>query len=583
MPLNNWTYYYSLPPSATETELTEISPGGDDIQFEDVKERNAIFHRRHCRTEFTLYGAAYDTIKALFDVDKCDEILLHLRYDNVEQWKGSVNLKKSKWFDDICNVKITPQIEDNATCVLQNWEEEKNMFGFGSEVVAETFFGTLVEITCGPVNQSSPVEINGFFEQNVNACLSGNDAAYTLRRAYIEEITPGSSYDHYATYVTEQAVITCLGGLPVPPPGDGWVLLINDCGGSNTATYGRPVQVVYTGEMSATSGKYWDNTYESVGGSVSQYDNGRLFSDIIQGLVNPCGYTVVSDFFNINPDATAPSNSAYTASTSLHTLFVYQKADIKRPDASNPSTIGYLKLRDVLNWLREKYNVYWRVDGTDFRLEHVSYFEGSNGEDLTSTQPEIVANRNNFTFDNDKLVPREQFSWMDPTNDADFRGLDIVYPNSCTDPELEPNNVALSRVFTDLGKIFDNVEAVSDEGFFFMATDLISGTYYINRETGEISGEIKANAHLSWANLQENYLTWYRMQPTGTLNNISQTFDSYKRSKRQQLISPQFSVTDFFALDLTEKLNSEIGWGEIDKGTYSAASCRYNVELLHDD
>lgn len=308
-----------------------------------------------------------------------------------------------------------------------------------------------------------------------------------------------------------------------------------------------------------------------------------MFSDIIEGLLTPCSYTVKSDFFNINPDASAPSNDAYTASAALHTMFVFQKSDVKRPGDSNPATIGFLTLRDLLGWLRKMFNVYWRVDGTDFRLEHISYFEGVNGEDLTSTQPNTTSNRNDFTFDNDKLVPRESFSWMDPTTDSDFHGLDIIYPNSCADPDLEPEITNLDQVFTDLSRIDALPDSVSDEGFFFMATDLDGGTYYINRETGELSGDIKANAHLSWANLHDNYLTWGRLQPSGTLNNVSQTFNSYRPSKRQQSIPMQISVDDFFALDLTEKLNTGIGWGEIEKGTFSAAQCRYNVELLHDD
>lgn len=582
MPLSNWTYYYSLPPSATETEITDISPANADLLFEDTKERDQIFHRKACRTEFTLFGSGYDTIKALFDTDPCDEVLFHMRYNNVEKWQGNMNLKKAKHSPDRCQIKFTPDITDDNTCIFENWEEDKNIFSFGSEVVAQTFFGTITSLTCGPVNEATSIEINGYYELNVNGCLGGNDAAYTLLRAYNEEITPGSSYDHYATFVTEQVVTACSGGSPVPPPGDGWVLLIDNC--PTDATYGRPVQVNYLGELSATTGKNWDNQYEVVGGKNAQYDNARLFSDIMAGLLTPCGYTVVSDFFNINPDATAPSNDAYTASAALHTMFIYQKSDIKRPNDSNPATVGNLTLRKMLTWLQNMFEVYWRIEGgTDFRLEHISYFEGSNGEDLTSTQAETVNYRNDFTFDNDKLVPRESFRWMDPTNDPDFYGLDIIYPNTCTDPDLEPEVTRLDEVFTDLGRVDSLPDSVSDEGFFFMATDLDGGTYYINRETAELSGDIKANAHLSWANLHENYLTWGRLQSSGTLNNISQTFNSYKPSKRQQSLPVQIGVDDYFALDTSDKFNTGLGWGAIDKGTFSAAQCRYNVELLHDD
>lgn len=535
--LSNWTYYYKLPPSGTLIPFTSIRTENGDLLFEDAKERDAIFLRRSCNTEFTLTGADYGTFKALFDTDPCDEVTIHLYEGGVERWSGKINLKKIKWFPDICNAKFTSSLQDEYTCIKENWEDEKNIFGFGSSAEVETFFGTLTELTCGPVNSPTANQINGYFELNVNACLSGNDAAYTLKRAYIEEITPGSSYDHYATFVTEQATTTCTGGVggtPNPPPGNGWILLQNDCATLGTCDYGRPVQVSYVGEESATSGKYWDNTYEVVSGTISNYDNGRFFESIIQGLLNPCSYTVVSNFFDINADATAPSNTAYTASSALHNLMIFQKSDIKRPNATNPATIGYVTLKKMLDWLGEMFNVYWIVDGTDFRLEHISYFDGPNGDDLTVLQSDIVNKRNGFTFDTDKLAPREAFSWMDPTTDADFKGLDIVYPSACSDPEQEKNTFNLDQVFTDLGKVQASVDMVSDEGFFFMATDLDSGTYYINREAGEISGELKPNAHLSWANLQENYLTWGRLQPTGTLNNVSRTFNSYKRSKRQQ-------------------------------------------------
>lgn len=583
MPLRNWTFFYSLPPSATETQITSISPSNNDLVFEDAKERGQVFHRRECKTEFTLYGASYDTFKALLDASQCDEILFHAKYNNVEKFVGGVKLKKAKWFPDICNVTFSIPTDDEYNCIFENWENERNMFDFGSEVVAKTFFGTIVTTTCGPVNNASPIEINGYFELNVNACLAGNDAAYVLQRAYIEEITPGTSYDHYATFVSEQATTACVAGLPVEPPGDGWVLLVNNC--PTNATWGRPVQVNYVGELSGTSGKYWDNTYEIVGGKNAEYDNARLLSAVLQGLVTPCGLTVKSDFLNINPPGTAPSNSAYTASAAISTMFIYQKSDIKRPGVSNPATVGFLKLKDLLAWLNSVFcdTLRWKVNGTDFIIEHISFFEGANGEDLTSTQAAAVNKRNNFTFDTDKLAPRETFAWMDPTTDGDFHGLDIIYPSSCTDNSLSPVSINADRVFTDLGRVDSLPDSVSDEGFFLMATDLVSGVYYINRETGAASGDIKPNAHLSWANLQENYGTWGRLQATGTLNNVSQTFNSYKRSKRQQAIPMQLSVDDYFALDITEKMNTLLGWGEIEKGAFSAAQCRYTIELLHDD
>lgn len=580
MSLSGFTYYYRLPPSATLVELTEVKI--NDLAFNVSKD--SIRYEVELGSEIIAVGSSYTALKALLDSDPCDQVEFVIQYNASEVWSGQLNLKKGTWNPLLCTVRFTPDVKNDDYCLKENWEEENNMFSYGSEVIAETFFGTLTEVTCGPVNQSTPIQINGFFELNVNGCLA-DVSAYAGIRFYIEEITPGSSYDHYATWVTEQAVVACSGGVPVSPPGDGWVLLNNDCGGSGNATWGRKPQVTYMGEVSGTSGKYWDNTYSVVGSDASTYGNGRLFSDIIAGLTAGCSYTVKSDFFGINADATAPSNSAYTASSAVQDIIVYQKSDIKNPDASNPATIRNLTLKDLLEWLEQMFAVVWQIQdsGATLRLEHISYFAGSNGDDLTSLHPTYVANKNTFTYETGNLVPREKFEWMDETTDADFKGLDIIYPSGCADASREAEVIRVNGVFTDLGTVNSSPENVQDEGFFFMAVDEISGTYYMNRETGEISGEIKPNAHLAWANLQENYLSWNRQQSSGTMNNVSTSFNDYIKAKKQESIFYPLSVTDFFNKDFSEKLNTEIGWGEVASASYSSKSCLLTVELLHED
>jgi len=582
MPLTNFTYHYRLPPSATLNDLDETYTDDGDLLFGIEREGYRI--RIPCNTEFIAQGADYIALKALLDADPCDDVEFVIALSASEVWAGQLNLKKARWFPDTCTVRFKPDLEDEYNCLYENWEDEENIFSMGTPVQAETFYGTLVEVTCGPVNEATPIDVFGYFDLFVSGCLADFDA-YAHKRYYIEEITPGSSYDHYATWVTEQAVVACSGGVPVPPPGDGWVLLINDCGGSGNATWGRPPQTEYAGEFSATSGKYWDAQFTVIGGDVDAYDNGILLEEILDFFADVCSLTVKSDFFNINPPGTAPANTAYTASAALHSIIVFQKSDVKRPDASNPATVAYLKFKDLLEYLADMLNVFWRLEdaGASIRIEHVSYFEGANGDDLTVDDPGAVEAFNNFTFDADKLAPRDEFTWMDDTIDADFRGRPITYPTPCVDPALQPRQFSLSQVFTDLGKCEADPDNVSDEGLFFMATDEIGGTYYINREYGELSGDLKPNAHLSWANLHENYHTWGRPIASGTLNNVLQAFNSYKRSKRQQAISAHYTPAEFFALDFSDKIKTELGWGEIDRATYSARACELAIEILHDD
>ena len=586
--LDRVTLFYSLPPSATEIALDFTAVKGGDIEYTDSRKDGQVYFETELRSTFVSYGADYDTLEALRLANACDEVLIHIYYDAVEVDQRSINLKKAKWFPDKCTVEFGGDKEDIYTCIKENWSTDTNIFSAGPVKEVQSFFGTPTPITCGPLNQASAIKIMGFFEQNVNGCLGGDDSAYTIIRAYID-LVPGApdTYDHYATYSSEKVLarpcIGGIGGVPDPPPGAGWIELANNCATLGTCDYGRPVQVTYEGEQQATTGYVWDNLYSITGAKTTAFGNGVLFSDIIQDLIDPCGLTVVSDFFDINADATAPSNTAYTASEALYNLMVFQKSDIKRPDDSTPATVGNMKLKDMLSWLATMFNVFWKIEGTDLRLEHISYFEGSNGEDLTINQLGAVEYRNNFTYDGDKLAPRESFRWMDETVDPDFNGLDIIYTGACVDYELEPLLNTVDAVFTDLGRIDSNVDAVSDDGFFFMATDEDGGTYYINREVAELSGSVKANAHLSWANLQENYLTWNRLQATGNLNNVGQTFNSYIRSKRQQSIPVSLGVAEYFALDKSDKLNTLLGWGSISRGNYSFANCTYLVELLQED
>lgn len=585
MPLSNFTYHYRLPPSATLTDLTVTYPDGGDLLY-DV-DKDGFAYRLLLTSEFTAIGVDYAALEALRAADACDDVEFVLKLDGTEVWSGQLNMRKARWFPDTCSVKFKPDVEDDYNCLYENWETEKNVLESGSLRTAETLFGTLDEQTC-QFDDAAPVVEESYAVANVSGCLD-DVTTYIIKQFTIEDrglgVPAGERFRHTVTWVSERVITTCSGGVPVAPPGNDWTLVLDDCVGTNTATYGRPPARIFDGEYSAVSGLLWDNRHIIVAEQQADYNQGVLLEDILQDFADDCSLTVKSDFFNINPPGTAPSNAAYTAAAAVQAIIVYQKSDIKRPNASNAATLASLRLKDMLEILANMFQVYWQIEnsGADFRIEHISFFDGGNGDDLTVDQPGAVAGFNAFTYDIDKLAPQDEFTWMDNTDDEDFRGLPIVYPSSCADPLQEPRQINLNQVFTDLGTVVNDTDNVSDNGLFFMATDLFSGTYYINRENGELSGEPKLNGHLSWANLHENYHTWGRPLPSGTLNGTPQTFDSYNRSKRQEAVTANYDHTEFFALDFTDKIKSELGWGEIAKAGYSARGCALTIELLHDD
>jgi len=58
------------------------------------------------------------------------------------------------------------------------------------------------------------------------------------------ELPPPINTGSFTTqfYAREKTTTTCVAGLPVFPPGTGWVLLLDDCAGTNTADFIRPAQ-----------------------------------------------------------------------------------------------------------------------------------------------------------------------------------------------------------------------------------------------------------------------------------------------------------------------------------------------------
>lgn len=582
--LNTYTFHYRLPPSITVTELTSIATEEGDLLFEDVRERDQLFYRRHCRTRFTAYGADFDTLDALRAVDTCDDIDFLIYESGIEVWAGKISLRRARWYPDQCRVEFTPELNDDYNCILQNWDEEFNILDIiGGDVTAKILTGTIETCDVSVLSVGDPdlAPYACSYGGGISTCT--DCVAMTLVR---HRVTSGvGGWDYVEDYAREVITLPCVGGSPSPPPGDGWTLVDNDCAGTGNATYARPVQVVYNTTLSSfTLGGAKDQIWDIFGdGDVTEFDNGKTLSAILGKLATSCGLTVKSDFFNINPPGTAPSNAAYTAAASdLSALVFWQKSDVKRANASDNATIGRISLRGMLETLAAMFQAYARVEGgTDLRIEHISYYDGSNGEDLTSTQPEAVTGFNDYTYDAETIPSREKFTWMDAVSDEDFRGKDIVYSDPCANSDAQ--EVSVSLVTTAVTDILSTPDSFTDSGFVVGACAVLSGTYYLIHSNGAISGDTKINGALSWANIHDNYYRWDRLLPSGTLNGGGVTFESSKRTRRQQTVLMVLSAADYFALDTTEKIKTGLGWGEIGKGTYSAGTCRYNIDLLHND
>lgn len=128
---------------------------------------------------------------------------------------------------------------------------------------------------------------------------------------------------------------------------------------------------------------------------------GESFADITEAEM--------SDFL------TATTNPANGKPNYLRDVLLMHISDAKRPDATEPASIGKVTLRDVLTNLKYLYNAWWYIDEDGhFRIEHISYFKNFSyspiGITLDLTQEEFkdkMVGKNKYSYNADELKGRE--------------------------------------------------------------------------------------------------------------------------------------------------------------------------------
>lgn len=549
------------------TTETTRNPVFDAITFEDSREEGQVYYRKECTTTFIFQNAEYTYFKGLLDTNYCGTLELRLYWNGILKYTGNLNLRLNSKFDvDNCRVELTATPEDNYNALFANWEREINILNIPatSSVTSKIIIGT-IESTFVTTSGTVPDDPPGPAANTWTLVSSSYDSGLDITDQ---------------TFKRETITIACDNGNPVSPGAD-WTLAEDNCGSNSTARYVRGLRVYLIESTTDTL------TYGIIGvdtnNNVDEYDNGRLWSDVIDYFITQAGFSLVSDFFNINPDNTHPSNDPYTAADpNLHNLLIYQKSDIKRFDAAQNATVGRTTLKNLLEFLDIAFDVKYSISGSTIRLEHVSYYTATNGEDLTSTSPLKVAGFNNFTFDEQDTYAQEKYLWMDEDfrGGNDFIGQPITY--NCGDPEEEPLELTAEEFVTDISGILANPDNYEDKGFVLIACGSINSDYFILRETGQISNAFQLNAHLSWANLHHNYKRYDRPQPTGTINGNAVTFASVRPKKRQEVIVIHKTVDQYFSINFSQRIRSGLGWGEVETAVYNSKDCSLQITLLHD-
>lgn len=515
--------------SITETEFTPIWLGEIEIDLE----RDQIFYREKMRSELLFKGNDFSILDG---VDECERI--NVRIDHYclawgEIFSGYFTKKNIKPDYDRCEGRVTAATDDDYTCILENWTEE-NIIYSASDVTPAIAFAGEYEAGLGCCSTC-------YASYNPTPC---NDFNVTTACAEYTTVTQPASGFCAGQFLTSTCYHRVVGvGTPSTPPtyGTGWTYI---------------------------SGSNWWRcpTFAEISGGKLLY--GRIFNNVITYLVGllPCELTVRSHFFNINAThAAAPTNDAYTyAENYLQNITIHQKSDVKRPDSTNPSfsRVWLMKLNELLNDLREMFNVYWKIDGADLILEHISYFESATGADYTGR--DIAQQLSEVEEDAPK---KETFDWMD---NAVFGTMHEGYPilYDCGEG-IKAHRVVNFTNDIDTCKESENAEDIADKGFVLVSNTKIGTDYFIN----------ELNEPMGWVMLHENLHRHNRFAESGTMNDNPTTFETVKPYRKLKEFTAPFCCADTF--DPTLKPVTELGEGKVVRATINHTRDTIKLQLLY--
>lgn len=330
--------------------------------------------------------------------------------------------------------------------------------------------------------------------------------------------------------------------------------------------------------------------------ALTSIKNGFRLHDVLTELLqaNCPDMKIVSDFFQWNPVNPSTINYVTGKATQINYLKIFQKSDIKRPNATNSATKAETNFMKLFSDILRIFNCGYYVDGNILRVEHISWFEKNQNLNLVqiakATGQTTLGGTRKYSYDKTKLPKYEYFEWMDESSE-EFAGTPIWYDNGCVEDDddlIESLTNRVENVTTDLLHCFVNSSAgsseVTDAGFVIVATDNMNKVIWLPNILD--SGTLPNNV-LSWPYLHRDFWKHGRVQIVGYMNTpideeepSGTLFLSSIPVKDQDPFVIRLccdQISEFNPLDLQ---NSTMGWGEVKSAELSLNTDMMQFELM---
>lgn len=567
------------------TQKTQINPGGD-WKIKPTREDNSVGFRFKFSGSIVLTDRDFDVVRAVELTDKFKKLYIEIwrEVDGFYRkfWYGYFTPFTCQWNLQNSTVEFIPTVIDDYTNLIEGFETEKNVLEISytddnpSAVDnSNTFHATgLGQMEIFEVEAQYPDPMTMF----VGAGLLYWDAQHTDTENWIlykSDFTLNSGVWTGTHTIIRMVMFTAdANGAAVPPSSGTWIEI------GSVEYYGIPCHKymrIYseTRALFDTLPEYTLTPTTALGILVlkgSKHTRGRWIEDVLQFFLDDFQLILKSDFFQstVNPVTHEPENQTKF-------MQMEQKSDAKYPTSTEPATNGFIKFSELIADLCVTFNLRWWIDGSYFRIEHVSSLPETSDIDATAYSGNYNARA--YTYDSDNIPRRQTLKFMDGSEDIDFSGLPIIYDAPNTSGRSTDNTAELrvSNFTTDLGKIISEPAQISNNGFLLVSVEKKNNKYVAKTGIGILTGVLKENQYLSASNLISTFYNHNMPLPTATVNGELKTFASTQRRRKQENVTFPYADINGFSL-----VKTALGWGEIDEIELDLKTMLYTATIKHD-
>lgn len=316
---------------------------------------------------------------------------------------------------------------------------------------------------------------------------------------------------------------------------------------------------------------------------------------VLNSMLDEAGQSlaVVSQFFS---DANNPVTGI--ANRFLNLILSTKEMVINGVNSSNVNS--GITFEEFFKMIRETFNCYWYISGSNLIIEHLSYFEDglvyggtpTVGVDLTSiTYPAKINNtkdanggnaNNKYSFTDFDFPEREVWKFAEQTGNDGY----IEYSSMIVEKEKEVVHQA-QFLTTDVELVVKFPDQVDEDGWMLLACDASNELLKADaRKLGYTPGQAAPgdmyidviNGDLYWDNLLPNFWRHGRSLTNIVINGTASTSLSVKRSKHQEKVR-FLRMED---ITITELIRTHMGDAEVNQMEIETSGDWVLVSLLYD-